>query len=102
MTEPTWTSTEKEISKTIGDGVDVSSPINSGEGRNIHVTYLVTTGGIEIRRRYSDFQWLYNRLLTEVPGAFVPIIPHKHTAFTLTLLHLHLHYTTEVSRRTWQ
>ena len=81
MTEPTWTSTENEISKSIGEDVDVSSPINSGEGRNIHVTYLVTTGGIEVRRRYSDFQWLYNRLLIEVPGALVPIIPHKHTAF---------------------
>jgi sorting nexin-1/2 len=67
--------------KSAGGDVLVISPINQGEGRNMHVTYLVVTGGIEIRRRYSDFQWLYNRLLTEDPGSFVPIIPHKRTAF---------------------
>ena len=29
------------------------------------------------RRRYSDFQWLYKRLLLERSGAIVPIIPHR-------------------------
>jgi sorting nexin-1/2 len=29
-----------------------------------------------IRRRYSDFQWLFSRLHAEKPGAIVPIIPH--------------------------
>jgi hypothetical protein len=33
-----------------------------------------TRGGV--RRRYSDFQWLYQRLRTELPGAVIPIIPH--------------------------
>lgn len=82
MTEPTWTSIQKEISKKIGEDVEVSAPINQGSGRNIHVTYLITTGGHEIRRRYSDFQWLYSRLLVDIPGSCVPIIPHKRTAFS--------------------
>lgn len=80
MSDPSWTSLEKGALHHIGQDVNVRTPINQGEGRNMHVTYLVLTGGIEIRRRYSEFQWLYSRILTEAPGAFVPIIPHKRTA----------------------
>jgi hypothetical protein len=80
MSEPSWTSLEKNALHHIGQDVNVTTPINQGEGRNVHVTYLVVSGGIEIRRRYSDFQWLYQRLSTELPGSFVPIIPHKRTA----------------------
>lgn len=43
-------------------------------------SYLVSTKqGNSVRRRYSDFQWLYQRLQTEIPGAIVPIIPHTRT-----------------------
>jgi len=53
-----------------------------GEGRNLFTTYRVffnTPPDISsnVRRRYSDFQWLYNRLQAERPGAIIPIIPHQ-------------------------
>lgn len=80
MTEPNWTDLNDSPLSTIGEDVAVRDPINQGEGRNMHVTYLVVSGGIEVRRRYSDFQWLYQRILTEAPGAIMPIIPHKRTA----------------------
>lgn len=45
-------------------------------------SYLVSfksDGGSEgsFRRRYSDFQWLANRLRVECPGALIPVIPHS-------------------------
>eukprot|EP00545_Synedropsis_sp_CCMP1620_P005120 CAMPEP_0119019706 /NCGR_PEP_ID=MMETSP1176-20130426/22460_1 /TAXON_ID=265551 /ORGANISM="Synedropsis recta cf, Strain CCMP1620" /LENGTH=454 /DNA_ID=CAMNT_0006973965 /DNA_START=79 /DNA_END=1443 /DNA_ORIENTATION=- len=49
-------------------------------GRNKYTTYLVevlSPSKSASRRRYSDFCWLYNRLVDERAGAIVPIIPHK-------------------------
>lgn len=80
MTEPHWTDLNDNPLSTIGEDVAVTNPISQGEGRSMHVTYLVVSGGIEKRRRYSDFQWLYQRILTEAPGSVIPIIPHKRTA----------------------
>lgn len=58
--------------------VTVSDPQTENEGRRDQfTTYLVSTHKTSVRRRYSDFQWLYNRLLTEFPGGIVPMIPHK-------------------------
>eukprot|EP00550_Attheya_septentrionalis_P000661 CAMPEP_0198285260 /NCGR_PEP_ID=MMETSP1449-20131203/4587_1 /TAXON_ID=420275 /ORGANISM="Attheya septentrionalis, Strain CCMP2084" /LENGTH=488 /DNA_ID=CAMNT_0043982619 /DNA_START=106 /DNA_END=1572 /DNA_ORIENTATION=+ len=77
--------------------VTVTDPIESGEGRTRTTTYRVdirgdipgsiksperevTSSGSNfafVRRRYSDFQWLYTRLNVERPGAIIPIIPHK-------------------------
>ena len=75
MSEPnSWTTLGKTAH--LGDEVHVTDALNHGDGK---VTYLVTTGSISIRRRYSDFQWLHNRLQCELPGSFVPIIPHKRT-----------------------
>ena len=50
---------------------------NEGSGRNMFTTYCVATETTMVRRRYSDFLWLYGRLMTELPGAIVPVIPHK-------------------------
>ena len=58
--------------------VIVGDPINEGTGRNMHTTYSVSTEKTAVRRRYIDFCWLYDRLMTEVPGAIIPIIPHKY------------------------
>ena len=57
----------------------MSDPKNYGEGRTRYTAYLVEspTNKCEVRRRYSDFQWLYRHLMIERPGAIVPIIPHK-------------------------
>ena len=63
----------------------VSDPQHHGEGRTKHTSYLVEVRSAErfamCRRRYSDFQWLYKRLLEERAGAIIPIIPHR-TAMT--------------------
>lgn len=39
-------------------------------------------GDSSVRRRYSDFQWLYQRFVTERAGAIVPIIPHRRALST--------------------
>jgi sorting nexin-1/2 len=57
----------------------VTEPQIEEEGtRQKFTSYLVSTDkGNSVRRRYSDFQWLYRRLQTERPGAIVPVIPHS-------------------------
>mmetsp|Transcript_8716 Transcript_8716/g.12659 ORF Transcript_8716/g.12659 Transcript_8716/m.12659 type:complete len:438 (+) Transcript_8716:89-1402(+) len=61
--------------------VRVSDTEQHGEGRSMYTTYKVVVENESkegsVRRRYSDFQWLYGRLHTERPGAFVPIIQHQ-------------------------
>mmetsp|Transcript_4306 Transcript_4306/g.12312 ORF Transcript_4306/g.12312 Transcript_4306/m.12312 type:complete len:480 (+) Transcript_4306:119-1558(+) len=57
--------------------VEVRDPITEGEGRHTYTAYNVVTEKASVRRRYSDFQWLYKRLQTELPGAIIPIIPHR-------------------------
>lgn len=61
--------------------ITVTDPrIEQADTRSSFTSYLVSTKqGNSVRRRYSDFQWLYQRLRTEVPGAIVPIIPHTRT-----------------------
>jgi sorting nexin-1/2 len=61
--------------------ITVTDPrIEEADTRSSFTSYLVSTQqGNSVRRRYSDFQWLYKRLQTEVPGAIVPIIPHTRT-----------------------
>mmetsp|Transcript_9968 Transcript_9968/g.15374 ORF Transcript_9968/g.15374 Transcript_9968/m.15374 type:complete len:488 (+) Transcript_9968:233-1696(+) len=56
--------------------VTVSDPRTIGEGRNMYTSYRVETSSKFVRRRYSDFRWLYQRLHTERPGSIIPIIPH--------------------------
>lgn len=60
----------------------MGNPQQIGEGRNAHTYYLIEVRQghfapiASVRRRYSDFQWLFQRLHAEKPGAIVPIIPH--------------------------
>ena len=62
----------------------VTDPQQIGEGRKTHTYYRIdvrqgqysTDPIASVRRRYSDFQWLFQRLHAEKPGAIVPIIPH--------------------------
>jgi len=72
-----------------GDGgtlvLSVTDPQQIGEGRNATTFYRIDVRQghyssdpiASVRRRYSDFQWLFQRLHAEKPGAIVPIIPHK-------------------------
>lgn len=57
----------------------MTNPQNYGEGRARYTAYLVELESqqSQVRRRYSDFQYLYTLLMRDCPGAIVPIIPHK-------------------------
>jgi sorting nexin-1/2 len=78
--------------------LQVSDPIQQGDGLNKHISYRVdirpqaptpgdlpqeviltgTTMYSSVLRRYSDFHWLYDRLHIERAGSIVPPIPDKH------------------------
>mmetsp|Transcript_11455 Transcript_11455/g.17364 ORF Transcript_11455/g.17364 Transcript_11455/m.17364 type:complete len:492 (+) Transcript_11455:49-1524(+) len=50
----------------------------AGNYFNKHVAFVIkTTSGQEIKRRYTDFEWLRGLLRTLYPGAFIPPIPPK-------------------------
>ena len=64
--------------------LQVADPQQIGEGRNAHTFYRIDVRQgqysdplASVRRRYSDFQWLFQRLHAEKPGSIVPIIPHQ-------------------------
>ena len=63
--------------------LSVTDPQQVGEGRNAHTFYRIDVRPNQyadtiasVRRRYSDFRWLFQRLHEERPGAIIPIIPH--------------------------
>lgn len=66
----------------------VSSAQKEGEGtQNPYVSYLVTTdtdfksfmqSHLQVRRRYTDFVFLYRTLSKEYPQCAVPPLPDKH------------------------
>mmetsp|Transcript_18251 Transcript_18251/g.38330 ORF Transcript_18251/g.38330 Transcript_18251/m.38330 type:complete len:497 (-) Transcript_18251:338-1828(-) len=69
--------------------LSVTDPQQIGEGRNAHTYYRIDVRQgqysdplASVRRRYSDFQWLFQRLHAEKPGAIVPIIPHTQAIQT--------------------
>jgi len=75
---------DKDILGLLGDSVMVKDPLSDEDGR---VTYLVVSGKVQVRRRYSDFTWLYQRLSgAELPGSIIPIIPHKRTTTTKMMI----------------
>ncbi len=45
-----------------------------------YITYLVETQplGFQVKRRYSDFEWLRGILLSFFPGSMIPPIPEKN------------------------
>merc|ERR1719145_413039 len=64
--------------------LSVTDPQQIGEGRNAHTYYRIDVRQgqysdpiASVRRRYSDFQWLFQRLHAEKPGSIIPIIPHQ-------------------------
>jgi sorting nexin-1/2 len=69
--------------------LSITDPQQIGEGRNAHTFYRIDVRPnkyaepiASVRRRYSDFRWLFTRLHEERPGAIIPIIPHTN-AFQL-------------------
>lgn len=68
--------------------IAVADPVATGSGMSKHMEYKVATKltapqaafkftEFDVMRRYSDFEWFYNLLLGEFPGAIVPTLPEK-------------------------
>eukprot|EP00501_MAST-03F_sp_TOSAG23-6_P001063 GSMAST32.ASY1.ANO1.1106.1 assembled CDS len=57
--------------------IQVSTPMKQGEGIKAYISYKVTSNGISIIRRYSDFVWLQERLQANFPGYIIPPLPEK-------------------------
>jgi len=75
----------------VGDGVlecTVTNPIKENDGsKDAYVSYLVTTNTTfpsfqkpttTVRRRFTDFVFLYKTLSREYPASAVPPLPDKH------------------------
>ncbi|OXV09930.1 hypothetical protein Egran_02307 [Elaphomyces granulatus] len=75
----------------IGDGVlecSVDMPLKENDGtKDAYISYRVTTHTdfktfqkpeVSIRRRFTDFFFLYNTLYREYPACAVPPLPDKH------------------------
>ncbi|KAI4156652.1 MAG: hypothetical protein L6R39_001079 [Caloplaca ligustica] len=66
----------------------VSSPLKEHDGtKDAYVSYLVTTDSdfasftkphTQVRRRFTDFVWLYKTLTIQFPHYAVPPLPDKH------------------------
>jgi len=70
------------VSDKIPTSVIVKNPIKHGEGYKSFVLYTVKctapdSSNMNVKRRYSDFVWLRERLFTTAPGAFIPPLPAK-------------------------
>ncbi|KAL9001881.1 MAG: hypothetical protein Q9188_005162 [Gyalolechia gomerana] len=67
---------------------NVSSPLKEHDGtKDAYVSYLVTTDSdfasftkphTKVRRRFTDFVWLYKTLCADFPHYAVPPLPDKH------------------------
>ncbi|KAJ5295978.1 hypothetical protein PENANT_c001G10013 [Penicillium antarcticum] len=75
----------------IGDGVlecQVDSPLKENDGtKDAYISYLITTHTdfksfqrpeFTVRRRFTDFYFLYKTLYREYPACAVPPLPDKH------------------------
>mmetsp|Transcript_24749 Transcript_24749/g.32321 ORF Transcript_24749/g.32321 Transcript_24749/m.32321 type:complete len:497 (+) Transcript_24749:31-1521(+) len=76
-----WAAADSELPNA-GMVVSVSQPELAGNFVNRHITYLVETqpNGWATRRRFSDFFWLRNTLVTRYPGLMIPSLPPKDIA----------------------
>ncbi|PVU86948.1 hypothetical protein BB561_006455 [Smittium simulii] len=68
--------------------VSVSEPIKVTDSLSSHTVYKVSTQSssslfkasqFSVRRRYRDFEWLYQQLFYENPGIIIPPIPEKQS-----------------------
>lgn len=92
-----------------GDVVDVAvkDAQHHGEGRSKYTSYLVevkSPSNSACRRRYSDFQWLYEKLLEERAGCIIPIMKHTralraNVRFSEELVNQRIEYLTTFLER---
>ncbi|KAJ1657105.1 Vacuolar protein sorting-associated protein vps5 [Dispira simplex] len=68
--------------------IAVTDPHKIGDTMSAHVVYRVHTrtdapqydqGEYMVRRRYRDFDWLFNQLAANNPGVIIPPIPEKQS-----------------------
>lgn len=83
-------STTSEQVNSDAFAVSVSDPVKEDDD---YVTYQVSArtllsgyaqNAMQVRRRFSDFAWLYDRLKEEHPFCVVPPLPEKHRLEYLT------------------
>ncbi|KAJ1970724.1 Vacuolar protein sorting-associated protein vps5, partial [Dimargaris cristalligena] len=68
--------------------ITVSDPHKIGDAMSAHVVYKVHTKTSQpgfdseeysVRRRYRDFEWLFNQLASTHPGVVIPPMPEKQS-----------------------
>ncbi|PVU98810.1 hypothetical protein BB559_001255 [Furculomyces boomerangus] len=68
--------------------ITVSEPIKISDSLSSHTVYKISTrtnsslfkkNEFVVRRRYRDFEWLYQQLYYENPGVIIPPIPEKQS-----------------------
>ena len=78
---------------TLPDGdktfeVSIAKPHTVGTMFNKHTEYAISVkttmenypaSSLKVNRRYSDFEWLFNRLTRTFPGRVIPPIPEKQS-----------------------
>ncbi|KAG2780883.1 hypothetical protein PC129_g8396 [Phytophthora cactorum] len=66
--------------------VSVSTPVVVGSGYSRYTQYVISTKTncshfpcttAQVKRRFSDFEWLQQRLLTQFRGTIIPPLPEK-------------------------
>ncbi|DAZ98032.1 TPA: hypothetical protein N0F65_004522 [Lagenidium giganteum] len=66
--------------------VDVSTPVIVGSGYSRYTQYVISTKAeslyfpfavAQVKRRFSDFEWLHQRLLVQFRGTIIPPLPEK-------------------------
>ena len=71
-----------EISKNSNITINISLPekVDKGTFSKSYTTYLVETlpFKFQVRKRYSDFEWLYNTLTSLYPNCLIPPISKKN------------------------
>ncbi|CAH0048207.1 unnamed protein product [Clonostachys solani] len=89
LAEAQGTTADQDAQKLVGERLEctVTSPIKENDGsKDAFVSYLITTNSTfqsfqkdhtTVRRRFTDFVFLYKQLVRDYPAAAVPPIPDK-------------------------
>ncbi|CAG9985199.1 unnamed protein product [Clonostachys byssicola] len=89
LAEAQGTTADEDVQKLVGEKLEctVTSPIKENDGsKDAFVSYLITTNSTfqsfqkehtTVRRRFTDFVFLYKQLVRDYPAAAVPPIPDK-------------------------
>ncbi|KAF2634737.1 hypothetical protein P280DRAFT_502253 [Massarina eburnea CBS 473.64] len=70
---------EEWLYEQAGSSILITYAGKNLEGGGGFIAYTINSGGIEVRRRYSEFASLRNTLVSLHPTLIIPPIPEKHT-----------------------